>query len=125
MNHAGGVYAGISKLGRGLCGQTVYKHRKKVIKKVTEMVINVTLFVTFFKLLIYNNQLSPFTIFQCPPLAAPSRCISPNFFNRSRLYLMPSSVELSIYKANSLRDAIYCQVSQNVFLHLEKFLGSF
>ena len=41
MNHTGVVYTEISKLSGGLCGQTVYKHRKKV----TKMVINVTFFV--------------------------------------------------------------------------------
>ena len=51
----GGVYTEISKLSGGLCGQTVYKHRKKVIKKVTEMVINVTLFVTFFVIRLFAN----------------------------------------------------------------------
>lgn len=105
MNHAGGVYAGISKLGGGLCGQTVYKHRKKVIKKVTEMVITVTFFVTFLNLAYFQQPVISIYNFQCPPLAAPSRCMTPNFFKRSRLYLMPFSVELSICKANSLRDA--------------------
>lgn len=53
MNHTGGVHIGISKLSGGLCGQTVYKHRKKV----TEMVITVTFFVTFFVIRLFANTL--------------------------------------------------------------------